>query len=213
MCWWRCHQGELLHAHCKAVPGIRCLLTAAIEPTKELINDFVEVGVQPGTVSEDSVGIVVPTELGVRSFPEFGRGHLVAVCFQPLRVFHDLLFQPLLLSFNFEPASDKGSAISTPIKREPQKAKSLTLSLVKAQLSAFLLVERKPVFIRAFMKHTIKFFGVTFKLKSEDRVSGPLPSMRITAFPRCRVGGGAPCGAGLRPLPKLYVQFSRIQLS
>jgi len=30
---------------------------------------------------------------------------------------------------------------------------------------------------------------------------------------RCRVGGGAPCGAGLRPPLKLDVQISRIQLS
>jgi hypothetical protein len=29
----------------------------------------------------------------------------------------------------------------------------------------------------------------------------------------CRVGGGAPCGANLRPPPKLDVQISRIQLS
>jgi hypothetical protein len=29
----------------------------------------------------------------------------------------------------------------------------------------------------------------------------------------CRVGGGAPCGADLRPPPKLDVQISRIQLS
>src|ERR687891_2976444 len=30
---------------------------------------------------------------------------------------------------------------------------------------------------------------------------------------RCRVGGGAPCGAGLRPPLKLHVRFSRMQLS
>ena len=30
---------------------------------------------------------------------------------------------------------------------------------------------------------------------------------------RCWVGGGAPCGAGLRPPLKLDVQISRIQLS
>jgi hypothetical protein len=36
---------------------------------------------------------------------------------------------------------------------------------------------------------------------------------RFPGFPRCRVGGGAPCGADLRPPLKPDVQISRIQLS
>jgi putative acetyltransferase len=35
----------------------------------------------------------------------------------------------------------------------------------------------------------------------------------VLGNPACRVGGGAPCGAGLRPPLKLDVQISRIQLS
>jgi len=42
---------------------------------------------------------------------------------------------------------------------------------------------------------------------------GPSLFPVFTGFLRCRVGGGAPCGAGLRPPLKLDVQISRIQLS
>jgi hypothetical protein len=37
--------------------------------------------------------------------------------------------------------------------------------------------------------------------------------LSLTQPLRCRVGGGAPCGAGLRPPLKLHVRFSRMQLS
>ena len=44
-------------------------------------------------------------------------------------------------------------------------------------------------------------------------VCRPLPSTGITPLPRCRVGGGAPEGAGLRPPLKRHVRFSRMPLS
>jgi hypothetical protein len=41
-----------------------------------------------------------------------------------------------------------------------------------------------------------------------------ISASRGFVFPlRCRVGGGAPGGAGLRPPLKLHVRFSRMQLS
>ena len=50
------------------------------------------------------------------------------------------------------------------------------------------------------------------------RWSGPSPPVQPFPTPgcpgaRCRVGGGAPCGAGLRPPLKPDVRFSRIRLS
>ena len=45
------------------------------------------------------------------------------------------------------------------------------------------------------------------------RSVGPFPPRGFPPLPRCRVGGGAPEGAGLRPPLKRHVQFSRMPLS
>ena len=45
------------------------------------------------------------------------------------------------------------------------------------------------------------------------RSVGPFPPRGFPPLPRCRVGGGAPEGAGLRPPLKRHVRFSRMPLS
>jgi hypothetical protein len=74
----------------------------------------------------------------------------------------------------------------------------------------------KSSLLAALVNDSQHSFGVSHLAYLAVWVSGHLPPFaKWTAFPSsdCRVGGGAPHGANLRPPLKLHVQFSRMQLS
>jgi hypothetical protein len=71
--------------------------------------------------------------------------------------------------------------------------------------------QRSPSAVCLVLDVSINQYRIFLSLQAHARAPWLEDFFRIS--PRCRVGGGAPCGAGLRPPLKLDVQISRIQLS